>query len=255
MALAPEGDVRRVGGGEGAAGHGRIVPDPGRGAVPIWLMLSPGRIRAGRIVVFLATIATFYLLLGIALTAGASAFLDQLAAAADSAVILVPQLLAGVALIVVGLTIEPFTRAGKEARAARRAAREAEHGPGRLVRWRAKATDGTGSARSVMALAVTAAAVEVASMLPYLAAIGLLVTAELSIATSSAVLAGYCLVMVLPAVVLLVLRLTLHERISPLLARAEAWMARSSREAIAWVCFLLGLYLAAGAAAELGWIG
>ena len=60
-------------------------------------------------------------------------------------------------------------------------------------------------------------------------------------------LAGYCLVMVAPAIVLLATRMVLHERISPALGRFEGWLSRNSSEAIAWVLFLLGLYVTAGA--------
>jgi hypothetical protein len=66
------------------------------------------------------------------------------------------------------------------------------------------------------------------------------------------VLAGYCLVMLAPALVLLALRVVLHERVSPTLARLEAWLSRNSREALAWVLFLLGVYLTGGALQSLG---
>ena len=84
-------------------------------------------------------------------------------------------------------------------------------------------------------------------MLPYLAAIALLATSGLGTPSAVVVLAGYCLVMVLPALVLLGLRVTLHERLTPALTRLETWLSRASGEAVAWVLFLLGLYLVAGA--------
>ncbi|MDT0200526.1 GAP family protein [Nocardioides sp. AE5] len=221
--------------------------------IPIWLLLTPGRIRARRVLVFLGTVAAFYLLLGLVLALGAQVLLDEFAAAARSTPVLVVQLVLGAALVVLGLTIEPWTKAGKEKKRARRAAREAEHGPGRATRMRQRAMDADAPLGAVVGLAVAAAAVEAASMLPYLAAIGLIVSADLALGTTTLVLVGYCLVMVLPASILLGLRLGLHQRIEPLLARIEAWLSRNSGEAIAWVLFLVGLYLAAGAAQDLGW--
>ena len=215
--------------------------------IPLWLMLSPGRLRPGRVVLFLGTVAGFYLLLGVGLAAGALVFLDRLGAALDSRPAQIAQLVAGVVLIVLGLTIEPWTKAGKEKRAAARVGREARRGPGRLTRWRARAMGDGGSSRAVVTLAVTAAGVEAVSMVPYLAAIGLLATSPLSLPQIVLVLAGYCMVMVLPALLLLGARLALHERITPSLQRVEKWMTRNANETLAWVLFLLGLYLAGNA--------
>lgn len=215
--------------------------------IPLWLMLAPGRVRSGRIVLFLATVAGFYLLLGVGLAVGALTLLDQVGDVLDSTPARVVQVVVGVVLMVLGLTIEPWTKAGKAKRAAARAAREEREGPGRLTRWRARATGDDGSARAVMALAVTAAAVESASMVPYLAAIGLLSTASLTLLEVVLVLAGYCVVMAVPALLLLGARVALHERITPLLQRVEGWMTRNANEALAWVLFLLGLYLAGSA--------
>jgi cytochrome c biogenesis protein CcdA len=220
--------------------------------IPIWLMLSPGRLRARRIVLYLAVIGAFYFLLGVALTAGAMVVIEQLGGLLDNTVVRVIQLVIGVTLLVLGLTIEPLTKAGKQKRAAKRAARQAASGPTRLQRWRARATADEGPATGLVGLALTAGAIEAASMLPYLAAIGLITTSNRSLAESIAVLLGYCLVMVAPALVLLAARLLLHERLSPALHRIEAWMSRNSREMTAWILFFVGLYLAGNAAAALG---
>jgi len=42
---------------------------------------------------------------------------------------------------------------------------------------------------------------------------------------------------------LLALRVALHERIAPLLARAERLLSRGSGQTVAWVLSLVGLYL------------
>jgi hypothetical protein len=220
--------------------------------IPIWLLLTPGRVRVSRVLVFLGTVAVFYLALGVVLVAGATRFLERFGDALSSTPALVVQLVVGAVLLVLGLTIEPLTKAGKAKRAARREARAAERGPGRIQRWRDRATSGEGGAGSLVALALTAVTIEAASMLPYLAAVGLLTASELTVAQSAVVLAGYCLVMIAPALLLLAGRVALHDRLTPLLGRVEAWLSRNSREAIAWVLFILGLYLAAGALTDLG---
>ncbi|SET70058.1 GAP family protein [Geodermatophilus poikilotrophus] len=212
--------------------------------LPLWLMLAPGRVRVDRVLLFLGSVAGAYLLLGAALALGAAQLLDPVSAALESAAGRIVPLVAGVVLVVLGVTVEPWTQAGKERRRAARAAR----GPGRLARWRDRVRgDADGGGGAVVGLAVVAVGVEAASMVPYLAAIALLATSGLGPVPTVAVLAGYCLVMVLPALVLLALRAALHDRLTPALARVEAWLSRTSGEAVAWVLFLLGLYLVAGA--------
>jgi hypothetical protein len=210
--------------------------------LPLWFMLTPGRVRVGRVLLLVGTVAGFYLVLGLALTLGAERLLDPVTTALDSTGGRVVQLVVGVVLVVLGLTIEPWTKAGKERK---RAARDAR-GPGRLARMQERAR-GDGPGGAVVVLGVTAAGIEAASMVPYLAAIALLTTAGLGFGTSAAVLAGYCLVMVLPALVLLAVRTALHDRLTPVLARLEAWLSRNSGEALAWVLFLLGVYVVGGA--------
>jgi len=215
--------------------------------IPLWLMLTP-RLRPDRVLVYLGVVAAAYLLLGLVLLSGATLLLDQLTAAVDSTPGQVVRLVVGVALLVLGLTIEPWTKAGKQRRADRVARRRAERGPSRMERWRTAVSGEEAAVGALALLAITAVAVEAASMVPYLAAIGILVTADLAPLAAGGTLAAYCLVMVAPALLLLGLRVALHQRIAPALTRVEAWLSRNSRETLAWVLFLLGLYLASGAA-------
>jgi len=206
--------------------------------IPIWLMLHPGPLRAGRLLVFLGTVATFYFAVGVAVAAGASALLPNLAAIADSRPFLWVQLTLGVALLFLSF------RLGKK--------KDGEEGGGRLSRWRERALT-TGSVTGLIGLALTAVAIELGSMLPYLAAIGLITTAQLPIVQIVVIMAGYCLVMILPALVLLGARVALRHRIEPLLQRISRWLANS--ETLAWVVGIVGFLLARDAVARLGLIG
>jgi hypothetical protein len=103
--------------------------------LPLWLMLAPGHVRVGRILTFLGAVAGSYLLIGVLLVLGVAELAGPLGAALDSTGGRVLQLVAGAVLLVLGLTVEPWTKAGKERRQAARAAR----GPGRLARWRDRA--------------------------------------------------------------------------------------------------------------------
>ncbi len=222
--------------------------------IPLFLMLAPGRPRPGRILLFLVTVAAFYLLLGIALLVGASSLLDTLQEMETSQPLLVAQLIVGVGLMALGTLMEPWTKAGKERRLARRAEKLACSGPSLQMRMRERAIDASAPVGAVIVLALIASLVEAASMVPYLAAIGILTTSELSLAGRGAVLFGYCLVMIAPALLLLAARLVLHDHIAPTLKRLEAFLSRHANGAMAWVIFLVGLYLASKSLSELGWV-
>ncbi|MEN1929813.1 GAP family protein [Luteimonas sp. MJ250] len=222
--------------------------------IPLFLMLAPGRPRPGRILLFLATVAAFYLLLGIALLVGASSLSDTLRAMETSQPLLVTQLIVGVGLMALGTLMEPWTESGKERRLARRAEKLARSGPSLQNRMRERAIDASAPVGTIIVLALIASLVEAASMVPYLAAIGFLTASELSLAGRAAVLFGYCLVMIAPALLLLAARLFLHDRIAPTLKRLEAFLSRHANGMIAWVIFLVGLYLTSTSLSELGWV-
>jgi len=221
--------------------------------IPLWLMLSPGRPRPGRILLFLGTVAAFYLLLGIALLFGASMLLDILQQIGNSRPVRIAQLAVGVGLMVLGVVMEPWTKAGKARRVARRAEKLARSGPSLQMRMRARATDASAPVGAVFVLALTAAIIEAASMVPYLAAIGILTASALPMAGRAAVLSGYCLVMIAPALLLLAARFLLHDQVAPVLTRLEAFLSRNANEAMAWVAFLVGLYMAGDSLNALGW--
>jgi hypothetical protein len=211
--------------------------------IPLWLMSVPDRPRPGRMVLFLATVAAFYLLLGITLLLGASMLLDALRETGNAQLLRIAQLVVGIGLIVLGVRMQPWTKAGKERRVARRAEKLARNGPSLLMRMRGHATDASAPVGAIIVFALTAAGIEAASMIPYLAAIGLLTASELSLTGRIVVLLGYCLLMITPALLLLVARLMLHVHVSPVLEKLEASLSRNASEVMAWWVSLVGLWL------------
>ncbi len=220
--------------------------------IPLCLMLAPGRPHPGRILLFLGTVAVFYLLLGVALLLGASTLLDTLQETGNSRPLRVAQLVVGIGLMALGVLMEPWTKAGKERRRARRAEKLARSGPSLQMRMRQRATDASAPVGAVIVLALMAGIIEAASMIPYLAAIGFLTTSELSLAARVAVLSGYCLVMIAPALLLLAARLLLHDHVAPILKKMETFLSRNANEAMAWVIFLVGMYMVGESAGALG---
>ena len=212
--------------------------------LPVWFLLVPGRVQARRLLVFLGTIAGFYLLVGLALLTGAEALRDRAAQLAGSPALAVLQLLLGASLVVLAFLM------------GRRRDGEGARRPGRVLRWRDRAMsageDGAGGGTGVLVgLALGAGLLEVATMLPYLAAVGLLSASDLDAAARAGLLTGYCLVMVLPALALLGLRLGAARWVQPLLVRVGAWLERSGAEATAWVVGIVGFLLARDAVGRL----
>ncbi|WP_293781027.1 GAP family protein [uncultured Aeromicrobium sp.] len=220
--------------------------------IPIWLLTAPGRLRLGRMLVYLSTVTIAYLTLGIVLLLGAGAFLDAYGDMLDSSAFLIGQLLLGVALMVVSHLMDT-----KKARA--RAAERAASGGGRVLRWRARimSEDGTRdrSTAALAGLALTAVAVEAASMLPYLAAIGILTSQGPGWPASGVLLTGYCLVMIAPALVLTFGRVVAHDALERPLSRLDRWLTRHAQATTAWILGIIGFLLAAHAIFDLGWFG
>lgn len=213
--------------------------------IPVWLLLAPGRLRPSRVLVFLGTVAGFYFAVGLLLAAGAVSFL------ADGEFLESP--MAGRAQFVLGagLLVWSFFIGRKKTTDA--AAEGSDATPGRLLRWRDRAMSeggGRGSLGSLVALALTAAVLEVATMLPYLAAVGLISGSELDGGGRGVTLAAYCAVMVVPALVLLAARMLARRLVEPLLERLAGWMAREGAETTAWIVGIVGFLVARDAIAR-----
>lgn len=212
--------------------------------IPIWLLLNPGRLRVGRMTVYLATVGLFYFAVGIVVALGAGHFLGPITRLLETRPAIWIQLVIGVGLLVFSFRID-----SKKARQ-----RRAENpNAGRVGRWRQRALAGDAMLPiSLVGLALGAASLEVATMLPYLAAIGLITAAELGAPQTATLLAGYCLVMIAPAAVLTCLRVVARRRIEPVLQRISAWMTKNAAGTTAWVVGIVGFLVARDAAFRLG---
>ncbi|HEY1105310.1 MAG TPA: GAP family protein, partial [Agromyces sp.] len=123
---------------------------------------------------------------------------------------------------------------------------------GRISRWRDRLLSDAASPANVMAVALAAGLIEVATMLPYLVAMGMLAEADLAAPMRFAALAGYCAVMIAPALLLLALRIVAAPLVQRPLERLAAWLERTAAENTAWILGIVGFLVARGAASELG---
>jgi hypothetical protein len=115
--------------------------------------------------------------------------------------------------------------------------------PDGATRRRARVLHDPDSSQGLVRLALTAGALELLTMVPYLAAVSLLASAGLSPVWYLPLLVGYCVVMVLPAVVLIGLGV----------AAQDHFLSRHADSAIGWVMVIAGFLIARDAAVRLWW--
>lgn len=227
--------------------------------LPLFFLLAPGRPRVARIMLYLATITLFYLLVGVLFMTGLVNVVDFgrdfIASPAGQGTLLV----VGLAMLAAGILIGVADSQKKKAARAVAAGGGADGGPapaapqpGRLVRWRDRLLADRASNRAIMGVALAAGLIEVVSMLPYLIGMTLLAEASITMPARYAMLAGYCLVMILPALVLLVARVVAAGLVERPLQRLADWLQRTGSENTSWLLGIVGFLIARGAAAQLG---
>ncbi|MGV8874664.1 MAG: GAP family protein [Rhodococcus sp. (in: high G+C Gram-positive bacteria)] len=107
------------------------------------------------------------------------------------------------------------------------------------------------SRRAVILLAVAVGAVEVATMLPYVAAIEAVAESGRGWAISVLLLAAYVLITLVPALLLLVIRVNAAQSVSTLLRPLMHRVERMGGDVAGTVLLVVGALLAADAAIEL----
>lgn len=241
--------------------------------IPVFLLLHPGRVRAGRILLYLATIAVFYLVVGLLFLWGLVNLVDVASDFLSSPAGMITRLVVGAALLITAFVMptkpaeaapggatdpgmpggDPASAAAAQPRPLAPSATTATAArPGRITRWRERLLDPKTRGFAVMAVAIAAGLVEVATMLPYIVAMTMLADAGVDTPLRVLSLAGYCALMIAPALVLLLLRLVAAPLVQRPLERFAAWMERTGAENTAWIIGIIGFLIARSAATELG---
>lgn len=210
--------------------------------IPLWLMLGAGPFRAERLGVYLGTLIGFYFIMGIVLMAGADVVIGAVQGAFAEGGALDTPLVNGLILALgAGLVALSFKKP------------RPRPGPSRMARWRAR-TAGVDSIRALAGLALLAGTLEISMMFPYLGAVALISGLDAGWGTRIAVLALYCVLMVLPALVGVIVRMVMGARIEPGLDWLNRQMDRHGGGAVLWMTGLLGAVLVwFGGSRLLGW--
>jgi len=248
--------------------------------IPLFFLIAPGRPKVARILLYLGTITLFYLVIGVLFTLGLVNVIDVGREFLDSVLGQTVLFIAGLALLAAGILMgisdsrkrraaaelaavaadgtgsSPESDAGVQQHRPPRGAAGAERAPaqpsGRLLRWRERLlADGTSRA-AVMGVALAAGLAEIAGMLPYLIGMTLIADAPLGMPSRFAMLAGYCLVMILPALLLLTARVVAARAVDRPLQRLTDWLQRTGAENTAWILGIIGFLMARAGATQLG---
>ncbi|OZE15575.1 hypothetical protein CH249_03450 [Rhodococcus sp. 05-2255-3B1] len=196
-------------------------------AVPLWMMLRPSfRVRV--VLVHLGVLGLLYLGVGLMLlTLLEDVTLTSMAHAVPGNAWV--RMTVGVVVLVAGLVCDRRRRR-----------------PSATWWMRAPA-----SARGVALLAVAVGTVEVATMLPYVAAIDAVAASGRGRAFSVSILAVYVLITLLPALLLLTVRVAASQQFPSLQRRLMHRVQRWSQDMVGTVLLVVGALLVADAAIEM----
>ena len=246
--------------------------------IPLWLLLRPEARRIlPRILLYLGVLAFFYLLIGIAMLSGLEWALNGLNGGSleQLPVIQWVMLLGGAGMLAYALAPNPAKREKQRAivsadssagvagtgtagtgtggnggiAAAVAGAGTGGAGPavaGAEIKWHKRLSKALLSPGGIVGLALLAGLLELPTMLPYLVAIRFLSNSTLALPGEIAVLAIYCLLMLIPALVLVLLRVLLGRRLDPLLQRVRATLGKIAGETLLWVVGIVGFLLLRG---------
>jgi len=203
-----------------------LVDSTSIGTIGVPIFLTIARIPAHRVLLYLATITVFYFLVGGALLLGLDSAIDALGDALVSRLAYVVQFLLGIGLFALSFRFDSKRNRDKPKRT-----------------WQPKDS----SARAIVALALTAGVIEIASMVPYIAAIGILANSSMPVIVRFGVLAAYTLVMAVPALLLLMVSRIGAPWVSRLLVLMGAWFQQNADGMFGWTLGIVGFLLAANA--------
>ena len=218
--------------------------------IPLWLLLRGRREAIGKVLAYLMVIAGFYWVIGVLLRSGLllidpSFFEHRFFRLAGMAV--------GALMIVWALAYR--TDAQKAASARKKAAARVGAGHQAHAAESTEATDqvpkrlrgrlGTALETRIglVALALFAGLLELPTMLPYLAAVGVMQGAGWGTSVQLLALIGYCLVMIVPALALVGARALAGPRIEAWMQKMGSKAAVYAQETLGWVVGIAGYLL------------
>ncbi len=187
--------------------------------VTVYMLLSERGKIAGRLLVYLGTVACFYFLVGVFLMLGLDTVTDVFSGLGDNALLSRTMTVLGLGLLIGSFFIPTKKNAPKVRKPKSR------------------------SMLSMVALGLTTGLVEVGTALPYFAAIGIMAAAHLHPVEWLPMLAGYNLIMVLPASLLMVAHFLFKGWLQKPLEKMRLSIEKNSGSTLSWMMSIAGLIL------------
>lgn len=191
--------------------------------IPLVLVISRRRVDAAPLFFYFATVVLLYFFLGTAIALGFDLLSDVAGRIWDSEPAQWFKVVAGLGLLAYGIFApDPVKREGHRA-------------PPRSLHPGAMVTLGAGAALT-----------EAATMVPYLAANGIITSMDIGWPLRLALLAAYCVVMILPALVLIAAAALAGQRIWPHLEKIVPTLEREAKVTLLWIAAIVGVWMAGG---------
>ncbi|WP_106767386.1 GAP family protein [Paenibacillus faecalis] len=186
--------------------------------VTVYLLLSARDRLVPRLMVYLLTVAGFYFFVGASLMLGLDAIFESVSGILQNRAVSWIMAITGAVLFIASFYVP--TKKTTEPR-------------------RPKSS----SIGAMVALGFTTALLEVATALPYFAAIGLMTTAQLKIFQWVPILVAYNFIMILPPLLLFGLHAVFGRLMQKPLERLRVKLANSSGSVLSWVMSIAGIIL------------
>lgn len=186
--------------------------------VTVYLLLAARDRLIPRLLVYLMTVAGFYFFVGASLMLGLDAIFESASGILQNRTISWIMAITGGALFIASFYV-PTNKKSEPPRP------------------KAK------SIGAMIALGFTTSLIEVATALPYFAAIGLMTTAELTVVQWVPILVAYNFIMVLPPLLLFGLHIVFGRLMQRPLEKLRVKIANSSGSALSWIMCIAGVIL------------
>lgn len=189
--------------------------------IPLVLVISRRRVDVIPLFFYFATVVLLYFFLGIAIALGFDLLSDVAGSIWDSEPAQWFKVVAGLGLFAYGIFApDPVKREGHRT-------------PPRSLHFAA-----------MIALGGGAALTEAATMVPYIAADGIITSMDIGGPLRLTLLAPYCVVMILPALVLIAAAALVGQRIWPRLGKIVPTLEREAKVTLLWIAAIVGVWMA-----------
>lgn len=193
--------------------------------IPLALIVLWRSVRVPALTAYLFTVAAVYFALGVAMLLGFTGLSSYVERVTDAPVFPWITLILGAALAIFGIFgPDPVKPA-----------------PGELPKQLNKPI-GTSLPKMII-LGLGASLTEAATMLPYIAAMGIISDWDTPMAGQVAAIAAYCAVMIVPTVILAAIALVAGPKFFPRLEKAVPRLQYEAKVTLLWIAAIVGVYM------------